>query len=59
MRGIHGTWHHVSNKHLHRYVNECIFRLNEGRCEHHTLDRLAAFVSKSFRHRITYRALAS
>ena len=27
-RSIHGTWHHVSPKHLHRYVNEASMRLN-------------------------------
>ena len=58
-RSIHGTWHHVSPKHLHRYANECTFRLNEGNCERHTLDRLGSFVSKAFNHRITYRELAS
>ena len=29
-RSIHGTWHHVSPKHLRRYVDETTFRLNEG-----------------------------
>ncbi|MDE2759315.1 MAG: IS1595 family transposase [Paracoccaceae bacterium] len=29
-RGVYGTWHHVSPKHLGRYVNEVAFRLNEG-----------------------------
>ena len=27
-RGIHGTFHHVSKKHLHRYVSEFEFRWN-------------------------------
>ena len=58
-RSIHGTWHHVSTKHLARYVNECTFRLNEGRCERHTLDRLASFVGEAFKHRITYRELSA
>ena len=58
-RGIHGTWHHVSTKHLARYVSECTFRLNEGRCERHTLDRLSSFVGKAFKHRITYRELSA
>ena len=58
-RGIYGTWHHVSIKHLFRYANECTFRLNEGCCERHTLDRLAAFATKAFRNRITYRELVA
>lgn len=58
-RSIHGTWHHVSEKHLARYVNEATFRLNEGDCKIHTLDRLAAFVSCAFKHRITYKQLVA
>ncbi len=27
-RGIHGTFHHISKKHLHRYCNEFSFRWN-------------------------------
>ena len=27
-RGVHGTFHHVSKKHLDRYVDEFTFRLN-------------------------------
>jgi hypothetical protein len=27
-RGIHGTFHHVSEQHLDRYVNEFVFRYN-------------------------------
>lgn len=58
-RSIHGTWHHVSPKHLARYANECTFRLNEARCERHTLDRLASFVTKAFDRRLTYTELTS
>ena len=58
-RSIFGTWHHVSPKHMHRYSNECAFRLNEGRCERHTLERLASFVSRAFKHRLTYQELIS
>ena len=54
-RGLYGIWHHASRKHLHRYVNECTFRLNEGRCERHTMDRLNSLAFKAFQHRITYR----
>ena len=53
-RGLYGVWHKASRKHLHRYVNEATFRLNEGNCKVHTLDRLAAFTDKAFRHRLTY-----
>lgn len=56
-RSVYGTWHQISRKHMHRYVNEVAFRLNEGNCTHHTLIRMAAFVEKSFQRRITYREL--
>ena len=56
-RGLYGTWHHVTVKHLGRYVDECTFRLNEGNVKIHTLDRLDMFLTKAFRHRITYREL--
>ena len=56
-RSIYGTWHHVSVKHLGRYVNEATFRLNEGNVQRHTLNRLAAFVESAFGARITYEEL--
>jgi transposase-like protein len=43
-RGIYGTWHQVSFKHLNRYVDEVAFRLNVGNVERHTLDRLDSFI---------------
>ena len=58
-RSIYGTWHHVSPKHLARYVNETTFRLNEGNCRVHTLERVNAFVQNAFQHRITYRELTA
>ena len=56
-RGLYGTWHHASVKHLGRYVNECTFRLNEGNVKRHTLDRLDSFVDATVGRRITYREL--
>ena len=58
-RGLYGTWHKASVKHLHRYVNECTFRLNEGNVKIHTLDRLSAFATRAFKHRITYKELTA
>lgn len=58
-RGLYGTWHKASVKHLHRYANECTFRLNEGNVKNHTLDRLAAFATRTFKHRITYKELTA
>ena len=56
-RGLYGTWHKASVKHLHRYVNEATFRLNEGNVKVHTFSRLASFVDRAFKHRITYKEL--
>ena len=56
-RGLIGVYHHASPKHLHRYVDEFAFRLNEGKVERHTLDRLASFVRGVAGKRLTYKAL--
>ena len=54
-RGIIGIYHHASPKHLGRYVDEFAFRLNEGKCERHTLDRLDSFISNVAGKRLTYK----
>ena len=45
-RSIVGTWHHVSPKHLARYVNEATFRLNEGNVNNDTIDRMESLIRK-------------
>ena len=56
-RGLVGVYHHASPKHLHRYVDEFAFRLNEGDVKRHTLDRLESFVKGVAGKRLTYREL--
>jgi transposase-like protein len=56
-RGIHGVYHHTSPKHLHRYVSEFAFRLNDGDVSHHTMDRLASMFSAAIGRRLTYKDL--
>jgi hypothetical protein len=56
-RGIYGTYHHVSEKHLARYVDEAAFRLNEGNVARHTLRRLESFVDGTAGKRLTYKGL--
>ena len=56
-RGLNGVYHHASPKHLHRYVDEFTFRLNDGRVAVHTLDRLDSFVVRTAGKRLTYRRL--
>lgn len=56
-RGIYGTWHQVSVKHLNRYVDEVAFRLNAANVARHTLDRLDSFVDATDGKRLTYARL--
>ena len=48
------AFHKASVKHLKRYVDECVFRLNEGNVRIHTRDRLATFAKLAFRRRLTW-----
>ena len=58
-RSIHGTWHHVSPKHLGRYINEATFRLNDGNCEVDTLDRMRSFAEGIHDKRLSYDRLTA
>jgi transposase-like protein len=56
-RGIYGVYHHASEKHRGRYINEFTFRLNEGNVKTHTLRRLDSFVDATVGKGITYKEL--
>lgn len=56
-RGLHGVYHHASPKHLGRYVSEVTFRLNAGRCDRHTLERLDSLIRAAVGRRLTYAGL--
>jgi transposase-like protein len=56
-RGMHGVYHHASKKHLGRYVDEFTFRLNAGKVQRHTFDRLDSFIDAVAGKRITYKTL--
>jgi transposase-like protein len=58
-RGLHGVYHHASEKHLHRYVDEFTFRLNDGDVKRHTTERLASLVTAAFGPRLTYSQLTA
>jgi transposase-like protein len=56
-RGLHGVYHHASDKHLGRYVDEFTFRLNDGNVKRHTMRRMDSFVDAAVGCRITYKEL--
>lgn len=56
-RGFYGVYHQFSEKHLQRYVDEFTYRLNEGNCKVHTLDRIDALLHKTNGVRLTYANL--
>jgi len=52
-RGVVGTFHHVSRKHLHRYIGEFEFRYNFRRTDDGT--RTIAAIRAGMRKRLRYR----
>jgi transposase-like protein len=56
-RGIYGVYHKVSKKHLRRYVDEFTFRLNAGKVQRHTLDRLDSMIDAVVGKRLTFAEL--
>ena len=58
-RGLKGIYHHVSVKHLGRYVDEYAFRLNEGSVDNHTMDRIAAMLLGAQGKRLTFEDLTA
>jgi transposase-like protein len=54
---LHGVYHHASPKHLHRYVDEFTFRLNDGDVKRHTMQRLDSFIQAMDGKRLTYARL--
>lgn len=58
-RSVQGTWHHVSAKHLGRYVNEAAFRLNDGNCEVDTLERMRRLAQGIGGKRVAYAELTA
>ena len=56
-RGYNGVYHHWSKKHMRRYVNEFVFRLNEGNVRNHTMVRLDHIIRNAVGKRLTYEEL--
>ena len=56
-RGYYGTYHHLSRKHLDRYIDEFTFRLNEGNCRIPTMTRISSLCVAGKGKRLTYEQL--
>ena len=56
-RGYNGIFHHLSKKHIQRYVDEFVFRLNQGNVKGHTWDRIKSMVMGVIGKRLTYNRL--
>ncbi|SMN02153.1 FIG01015522: hypothetical protein [uncultured Candidatus Thioglobus sp.] len=56
-RGYNGISHHFSDKHIGCYVDEFVFRLNEGNVKVHTWGRIDNMIMGSFGRRLTYKRL--
>jgi transposase-like protein len=55
--GLHGVYHHASDKHLAHHVDKFSSRLNDGNVSRHTLKSLDGFVDATAGRRITYQQL--
>lgn len=54
-RAYRGTFHHFSPKHLHRYVDEFVYRKNTRRID--TWERIQATIFNSHRRQLRYADL--
>lgn len=58
-RLIQGTWQHVKPKHLPRYVNETLMRLNIGDSEKDIIGRVEALIRRIWVEQIKHRGIVS
>ncbi len=58
-RMFYGTYHQFSKKHLQQYVDECTFRLNQGNCKIHVMERMNSIINSGFYNHISYKELVA
>ena len=56
-RGYNGVYHQWSKKHTARYIDEFVFRLNEGNVTLHTMKRINSLIRSAVGKRLTYKEL--
>ena len=56
-RGFYSVYHQFSVKHLQRYIDEFTYRLNEGSCRVHSMDRIDALIRKTNGVHLAYATL--
>ena len=56
-RGYNGVYHQWTPKHMARYINEFVFRLNEGNVRLHTMRRIESLIDGAIGKRLTYADL--
>ena len=56
-RGYNGAFHNISKKHLHRYLDEFTFRLNEGNVRIDATDRMTSLAKGITGKRLRYEDL--
>ncbi len=58
-RGYNGAFHNISTKHLSCYIDEFVFKLNEGNCQTDTKDRMVSLFKGIGNNRISYKELTA
>ena len=56
-RGYYGIYHNFYTKHLQKYVDEFVFRHNEGSCKINTIERIKSLSYNGIGKRLTYKSL--
>ena len=58
-KGFHGAYHHLFKNYIDRYVDEFVFRLNEGIVDKHTVKRIGLLYNKAMGKLLISKGLVS